>query len=82
MVVGRLSSNSPLANLSCSDLLINHVMVLWFLVILFAFDLLYCTWVRLRGDHFFIDMSVPVPKQRSWLISACILEIIKLLMLM
>ena len=82
VVVGRLSPNSPLANLSWSELPINHVTVLWFLVVLFAFDLLYCAWVRVRWDHFVIDMSVPVPKQRSWLISACILAIIELLMLM
>ena len=82
VVVARLSPNSPLANLYWSELPINHVMVLWFLVVLFAFDLLYCAWIWWRGDHFAIDTTIPVPQQRSWLISAVLLAMMELLMAM
>ena len=38
--------------------------------------------IACAGITFFIDLSVPLPKQHFWLISACILVIIELLMLM
>ena len=80
VLLGRLSPASPLATLPWRDMPLNHVMVLWFLLVLFAFDLLYCAWVRLRGDRFAIDTSVPTPKLRSWLISAVVLAFLELLM--
>ena len=80
VLLGRLSPASPLATLPWRDMPLNHVMVLWFLLVLFAFDLLYCAWVRLRGDRFAIDTSVPTPKLRSWLISAVVLAFLEVLM--
>ena len=41
VLLGRLSPASPLATLPWRDMPLNHVMVLWFLRVLFAFDLLY-----------------------------------------
>ena len=80
VLLGRLSPASPLATLPWRDMPLNHVMVLWFLLVLFAFDLLYCAWVRLRGDRFAIDTSVPTPKLRSWFISAVVLAFLEVLM--
>ena len=80
VLLGRLSPASPLATLPWRDMPLNHVMVLWFRLVLFAFDLLYCAWVRLRGDRFAIDTSVPTPKLRSWLISAVVLAFLEVLM--
>ena len=80
VLLGRLSPASPLATLPWRDMPLNHVMVLWFLLVLFAFDLLYCAWVRLRGDRFAMDTSVPTPKLRSWLISAVVLAFLEVLM--
>ena len=60
----------------------NHLGVLWFLVVLFAFDLLYCLWVAIRGDRFSVDASVAIPKLRSWLISAVVLAFIEVVMAM
>ena len=82
VILARLSPESPLANIAWNQLPFNKVGVLWFLVVLFAFDLIYCTWIRLRGDHFAIDTSVPMPKQRCWLISAVVLALIELVMSM
>ena len=62
------------------DLPFNQLGVLWFLVVLFAFDLLYCAWVKVRGDHFVIDASLPTPQLRSWLIGAVVLAIIEVVM--
>ena len=61
---------------------LNHLGVLWFLVVLFAFDLLYCLWVAIRGDRFSVDASVAIPKLRSWLISAVVLAFIEVVMAM
>ena len=80
VLLGRLSPASPLATLPWRDIPLNHVIVLWFLLVLFAFDLLYCAWVRLRGDRFAMDTSVPTPKLRSWLISAVVLAFLEVLM--
>ena len=41
-----------------------------------------CAWVAIRGDRFSVDTSVPVPKQRSWLIGAVVLAIIEVVMAM
>ena len=41
VLLGRLSPASPLATLPWRDMPLNHVMVLWFLRVLFASDLLY-----------------------------------------
>jgi len=81
MLLGRLSPASPLAGLSWNEMPFNRVAVLWFLVLLFIFDLLYCSWVALRGDRFSVDTSVPVPQLRSWLISAFLLAILEVAML-
>jgi hypothetical protein len=54
--------------------------VLWFLVVLFVFDLLYCAWVALRGDRFSVNTSVPTPQLRSWLISAVVLAILEVVL--
>ena len=58
----------------------NHIGVLWFLIVLFAFDLHYCAWVVLRENRFFIDTSIPTPGMRSWLISAVALGILEMVM--
>ena len=58
----------------------NHLVVLWFLVVLFSFDLLYCGWIRLSGHQFTVDATVPTPQLRSWLISAVVLAVIEVLM--
>ena len=79
-LLGRLSPASPLAELPWSDIPFNRVGVLWFLVVLFVFDLLYCAWVALRGDRFSVDTSVPIPRLRSWLISAVVLAIIEVVL--
>ena len=79
-LLGRLSPGSPTADIPWRDLPFNQLGVLWFLVVLFAFDLLYCAWTKLRGDRFVIDTSVPAPKLRSWLLSAVVLAIIEVMM--
>ena len=79
-LLGRLSPGSATADMPWRDLPFNQLGVLWFLVVLFAFDLLYCGWVQLRGDRFGIDTSVPTPQLRSWLMSAVVLAIIEVVM--
>ena len=80
VLLGRLSPSSPLAELSWDTLPFNSIMALWFLVVLFFFDLLYCTWVSLRGNRFSVDNSVSTPQLRSWIISAVILGILEVVM--
>ena len=79
-LLGRLSPASQTADTPWRDLPFNNLGVLWFLVVLFAFDLIYCTWVKLRGDRFAINTSAPTPRFRSWLISAVSLAIIEVVM--
>jgi uncharacterized membrane protein len=79
-LLGRLSPASPLAKLAWSNIPFNRIGVLWFLVVLFLFDLLYCTWVALRGDHFSVDTSAPTPQLRSWLTSAFVLAILEVVL--
>ena len=79
-LIGRLSPASPLAELSWNDFPFNRVWVLWFLVVLFVFDLLYCGWVALRGERFNVDTSVPTPGMRSWLVTAVVLGIFEVVM--
>ena len=79
-LIGRLSPSSPLAELSWDDFPFNRVWVLWFLVVLFGFDLLYCGWVSLRRERFVIDTSIPTPRMGSWLITALVLGILEVLM--
>ena len=79
-LLGRLSPGSATADMPWRDLPFNQLGVLWFLVVLFAFDLLYCGWVQLRGDRFGIDTSVPTPQLRSWLMSAVVIAIIEVVM--
>jgi peptidoglycan/LPS O-acetylase OafA/YrhL len=80
VLLGRLSPASPYAELSWNALPFNSVMALWFLVVLFVFDLLYCAWVGLRGDRFSVDTSVPAPQLRSWIISAVVLATLEVVM--
>ena len=80
VLLGRLTPASPFAESSWNTLPFNSVIALWFLVVLFVFDLLYCAWVALRGDRFFVDTSVPTPQLRSWLISAFVLAILEVVM--
>ena len=79
-VLGKLSPSSPLAQLAWNDLPLNKIWVLWFLIVLFAFDLIYCSWVALRGNQFAIDKSKPTPGMHAWLVSAGILGIIEVVM--
>lgn len=80
LLLGRLSPGSAMADMPWRDLPFNQLGVLWFLVVLFAFDLLYCGWVQLRGDRYAINTSVPTPQLRSWLIGAVVLAIIEVVM--
>jgi len=80
LLLGRLSPASPLAKLSWSNIPFNHVVALWFLLVLFTFDLIYCAWVSLRGVRFSVDTTVPTPQLRTWLISAVILGLLELVM--
>ena len=81
VLLGRLSPSSPLAELSWNTLPFNSIGALWFLVVLFVFDLLYCTWVSLRGNRFTVNNSVSTPQMRSWIISAVVLGILEVAML-
>ena len=81
VLLGRLSPSSPLAELSWNTLPFNSIGALWFLVVLFVFDLLYCTWVSLRGNRFTVENSVSTPQLRSWIISAVVLGILEVVML-
>tara|TARA_B100001939_G_scaffold319414_1_gene307554 strand:- start:228 stop:1352 length:1125 start_codon:yes stop_codon:yes gene_type:complete len=80
--LARQSPGSPLAGQAFNDLPFNTVIVLWFLVVLLAFDLFYCSWVWLRGDRYAVDTTVPVPAMRSWLISAIALGVLEVVMAM
>nr|WP_255359973.1 acyltransferase [Synechococcus sp. MIT S9504] len=80
VLIARLSPTRPLAELSWNEIPFNRVGVLWFLVVLFVFDLLYCAWRALHGDHFSIDTSIPTPQLKSWLVSAVVLAIIEVMM--
>ena len=73
LLIGRLSPSSPLEFLSVSDIPFNRIGVLWFLMVLLVFDLIYCVWVRLRGDCYVVDIDNPVPTMHSWVISAVVL---------
>ena len=79
-LIGRFSPESYLAETPINEIPLNHVGVLWFLIVLFAFDLLYCTWVLLRENSFNIDTSIPTPGAGSWLISALALGILEVVM--
>ena len=80
--LARQSPGSPFAGQAFNDLPFNTVFVLWFLVVLLAFDLFYCSWVWLRGDRYAVDTTVPVPAMRSWLISAIALGVLEVVMAM
>ena len=80
--LARQSPGSPLAGQAFNDLPFNTVIVLWFLVVLLAFDLFYCSWVWLRGDRYAVDTTVPVPAMRSWLLSAIALGVLEVVMAM
>ena len=80
--LARQSPGSPLAGQAFNDLPFNTVIVLWFLVVLLAFDLFYCSWVWLRGDRYAVDTTVPVPAMRSWLMSAIALGVLEVVMAM
>lgn len=80
LLIGRLSPSSPLEFLSLSDIPFNRIGVLWFLLVLFVFDLIYCAWVKLRGDHYVVDTDIPAPTMHSWVISAVVLGFIEVAM--
>ena len=80
LLLGRLSPGSATADMPWRDLPFNQLGVMWFLVVLFAFDLLYSGWVQVRGDRFAINTSGPTPQLRSWLMSAVVLAIIEVVM--
>ena len=80
--LARQSPGSPFAGQAFNDLPFNTVFVLWFLVVLLAFDLLYCSWVWLRGNRYAVDTTVSIPAMRSWLISAIALGILEVVMAM
>ena len=80
ILLSRFSPGSPYAELPWNEMPFNRLFVLGFLVLLFVFDLLYCFWFAMRGDHFSVDTSVPTPQLRSWLISAFILAILEVVM--
>ena len=82
ILLARQSPGSPFAGIPLSDLPFNTIIVLWFLVVLFVFDLLYCAWVSLRGHRYSVDATVAVPAMRSWLISAIALGILEVVMAM
>ena len=65
VLLGMLSPASPFAELSWSSMPFNSIWALWFLLVLFIFDVLYCAWVAFRGDRFSVGSSVPLPQQRS-----------------
>ena len=82
ILLGRQSPGSPWAAIPLGNPPFNSVMVLWFLAVLFAFDLLYCSWVWLRGDRYVVNTSIPTPRMRSWLISAVVLGFLEVAMTM
>jgi len=82
VLLSRLSPSSYYAKIPWSNLPLSHVHVLWFLIVLFAFDLLFCGYVALRGERYAIDATIPTPGMHSWLISAVILAFIEVAMTM
>ena len=82
ILLSSWSPGSRWAGQAFNDLPYNTVIVLWFLVVLLAFDLLYCGWVGLRGDRYVVDTTVPVPAMRSWLMSAIALGVVEVVMAM
>ena len=80
LLLARLAPASPLADMSWDEMPFNRVTVMGFLVLLLVFNVIYCAWIALRGDHFSVDTSVPAPQLRSWLISAMILAILEVVM--
>ena len=80
ILLSKSSPTSPYAEMQWSSLPINTVGVLWFLLVLFAFDLIYCSWTALRGDRYKIDATVPAPTMYSWVISAVVLGLIEVAM--
>ena len=80
VLLSKLSPSSYFAKMPWSDLPLNTVFVLWFLVVLFVFDLLYCGWVALKGDRYAIDATAPVPMMRAWVFSAVLLGLIEAVM--
>ena len=80
VLLSKLSPSSYFAKTPWSNLPLNTVFVLWFLVVLFAFDLTYCSWVALKGDRYVIDTTVSTPTLRLWVISAVVLGLIEVAM--
>ena len=80
VLLSKSSPTSPYVEMSWSSLPVNTVGVLWFLLVLFAFDLVYCSWIVLRGDSYKIDATIPVPTMRSWVISAVVLGFVEMAM--
>lgn len=82
VLLSKLSPSSYYAKLSWDNLPLNHIYVLWFLLVLFAFDLLYCGYAALKGERYSVDATMPTPGMRSWLISAVVLGFIEVVMTM
>ena len=81
-LLSKLSPSSYYAKIPWSNLPLNHVHVLWFLIVLFLFDLIFCGYAALKGEQHSIDAAIPVPGMRSWLTSAVVLGFIEVLMTM
>ena len=80
LLIGRLSPSSPLEHLSLSQIPLNRIGVLWFLMVLYAFDLIYCAWFKLSGLSYVVDKDIPIPTMRSWIITAVALGFIEVAM--
>lgn len=79
-LVGDVFPTSVFKWKSWAEFPFNHITVLWYLVMLFGFELLYCVFVALRSYEFEVDDSVALPGVRYWVISAVVLALLEVLM--
>ena len=81
-MLSKLSPSSFYAEIPWSNLPLLNTYVLWFLIVLFAFDLLFCGYVVMKRERYEIDETIPAPGMQSWLISAVALGVIEVVMTM